>query len=161
MGFPGGSVVKNPPANVGYMGLIPGSGRSPGGGNGNPLQYSCLENPMDRGAWQAPQGPAGHLKALCLLLKSKVNSEILKAIAPGDITRLRGSHMGNLEQVGSRGRTSLPPHIPGGIAVWCQIEVDGKKMFFQSTLLLCLPSSLSFPQLAFEAVAKGTSLKCR
>ena len=39
-------MVKNPPANAGDMGLIPGSGRSPGGGNGNPLQYSCLENPM-------------------------------------------------------------------------------------------------------------------
>ena len=49
-------VVKNPPVNAGDardMGLIPGSGRSPGGGHGNPLQYSCLENPMDRGAWQA------------------------------------------------------------------------------------------------------------
>ena len=49
-------VVKNPPATAGDVGdldLIPGSGRSPGGGNGNPLQYSCLENPMDRGAWQA------------------------------------------------------------------------------------------------------------
>ena len=53
IGFPGGSVVKNPPANVGDMGLIPGSGRCPGGGNGNPLQYSCLENPMDKGAWRA------------------------------------------------------------------------------------------------------------
>ena len=49
-GFPGGSVVKNPPANVGDTGLIPGSGRSPGGGNGDPTQYSCLGNPMDRGA---------------------------------------------------------------------------------------------------------------
>ena len=49
MGFPGGSVVKNPPANAGDMGSIPGSGISPGGGNGNPLQYSCLGNPMDRG----------------------------------------------------------------------------------------------------------------
>ena len=48
-------VVKNPPANAGDkrdMSLIPGPGRSPGVGNGNPLQYSCLENPMDRGAWQ-------------------------------------------------------------------------------------------------------------
>ena len=45
-------MVKNPPANAGDVGLIPGSGRSPGEGNGNPLQYSCLENPMDRGAWQ-------------------------------------------------------------------------------------------------------------
>ena len=52
-GFPGGPVVKNPPANTGAMGLIPGSGRSPGEGNGNPLQYSCLENPMDRGDWWA------------------------------------------------------------------------------------------------------------
>ena len=46
-------MVKNPPANTGEVGLIPGWGRSPGGGNGNPLQYSCLENPMDRGAWWA------------------------------------------------------------------------------------------------------------
>ena len=48
--------VKNPPANAGYIrdvGSIPGSGRSPGGGLGNPLQYSCLENPTDREAWQA------------------------------------------------------------------------------------------------------------
>ena len=51
--FPGDSVVKNLPANVGNLGLIPGSGRSPGEGNGNPLQYSCLGNPMDRGAWWA------------------------------------------------------------------------------------------------------------
>ena len=49
-------MVKNPPANVGDTrdtGSIPGSGRSPGAGNGNPLQYSCLENAMDRGAWEA------------------------------------------------------------------------------------------------------------
>ena len=49
-------VVKNPPDNAGAAGdvsLIPGLGRSPGGGNGNPLQYSCLQNPMDREAWQA------------------------------------------------------------------------------------------------------------
>ena len=45
--------VKNPPANAGNMGSPPGSARSPGGGHGNPLQYSCLENPMDQGAWQA------------------------------------------------------------------------------------------------------------
>ena len=54
--FPCGSVVKNPPANAGGtrdIGSIPGSGRSPGGGHGNPLQYSCLENSMDRGAWRA------------------------------------------------------------------------------------------------------------
>ena len=52
-GFPGGSVVKNPPANAGDVGSIPGSERPPGEGNGNPLQYSCMGNPMDRGAWWA------------------------------------------------------------------------------------------------------------
>ena len=50
MGFPGGSVVKNAPANAGDTGTIPGLGRSPGKGNGNSLQYSCLGNPVDRGA---------------------------------------------------------------------------------------------------------------
>ena len=48
-----GSKVKASACNVGDLGLIPGSGRSPGEGNGNPLQYSCLENPMDGGAWWA------------------------------------------------------------------------------------------------------------
>ena len=52
-GFLDGSVVKNLPANAGDLGSITGSGRSPGGRNGNPLQNSCLENPMDRGAWWA------------------------------------------------------------------------------------------------------------
>ena len=54
MGFPGGAVEKNLPAsagNAGDMGLILGSGRSPGEGTGNPLQYSCLENSTDRGVW--------------------------------------------------------------------------------------------------------------
>ena len=51
IGFPGGSEVKASASNAGDPGLIPGSGRSPGEGNGNPLQYSCLENPMDRKAW--------------------------------------------------------------------------------------------------------------
>ena len=53
LGFPGGSVVKSLPANAGDTGLISGSGRSPGEGNGNPLQYSHLENSVDRGAWRA------------------------------------------------------------------------------------------------------------
>ena len=51
--FPGGSVVKNPPANAGDVGSIPRSRRCPRVGNGNPLQYSCLGNPMDRGTWRA------------------------------------------------------------------------------------------------------------
>ena len=53
MGFPGGSDAKESTCNAGDLGLIPGSERSPGEGNGNPLQYSCLGNPMDRGAWWA------------------------------------------------------------------------------------------------------------
>ena len=52
-GFPCNSVVKESAYNARDPGSIPGSGRSPGEGNGNPLQYSCLENPMDRGTWQA------------------------------------------------------------------------------------------------------------
>ena len=52
-GFPCSSVVKESAYNAGDLGLTPGSGRSPGEGNGNPLQYSCLENPVDRGAWRA------------------------------------------------------------------------------------------------------------
>ena len=53
LGLPGGSEVKNPPANAGDLGSIPGSGISLGEGNGNPLQSSCLGNPMDRGTWWA------------------------------------------------------------------------------------------------------------
>ena len=52
-GFPGGSAVKNPPANAGGMSLIPESKRCPGKGNDNPFQYSCLLNPMNRGDWWA------------------------------------------------------------------------------------------------------------
>ena len=61
MGFPGGSDGKKSTCSVGDLDLIPGSGRSPGEGNGYPLQYSCLENPMDRGAWWA---------AVCRVAKS-------------------------------------------------------------------------------------------
>ena len=53
MGLPSGSMVKNSPASAGDAGLIPELGRSSGEGNGNPLKYSCLGNPMDRGAWWA------------------------------------------------------------------------------------------------------------
>ena len=53
LGVPGGSDGKEYTCNVGDLGSVPRSGRSPGEGNGNPLQYSCLENSMDRGAWQA------------------------------------------------------------------------------------------------------------
>ena len=53
LGFPGGASGKESSCNTGVPSLIPPLGRSPGEGNGNPLQYSCLENPMDRGAWRA------------------------------------------------------------------------------------------------------------
>ena len=59
VGFPGGTSGKEAPSNAGDVrdaGTIPGSGRSPGGGHGNSLQYSCLENPMDRGDWQVAWG---------------------------------------------------------------------------------------------------------
>ena len=62
MGFPGGLVVKNPPADDRETDSIPGLGRSPGEGNGNPFQYSCLENPTGRGDWWATvQGVAKEL----------------------------------------------------------------------------------------------------
>ena len=60
LGFPGSSAVKNLPANAGDKGLNPGWGRSLGEGNGNPLQFSCLGNPMDRGAWWATYSSWGH-----------------------------------------------------------------------------------------------------
>ena len=53
LGFPGGGVMKNPPANAGDADSVPGMGRGPEEGNGNPLQYSCLGNTMDKGIWQA------------------------------------------------------------------------------------------------------------
>ena len=61
MGFPGGSHCKESVFNAGDPGSIPGLGRSPGGGNGNPLQYSCLENPMDRGPWWATVHGVAHM----------------------------------------------------------------------------------------------------
>ena len=60
MGFPGGSMEKNPPDNAGDMGSIPGPWRLLGEGNGDPLQYSCLGNPMDRGRSQVGYSPWGH-----------------------------------------------------------------------------------------------------
>ena len=74
-GFPGGSVVKNLPANAGDQGSIPGSGRSPGEGNaGNPLQYSCLEKPRDNGAWRTT--PHGVAKSRTQLSNSAAQSPV-------------------------------------------------------------------------------------
>ena len=97
--------VKNPPANAGdkrHVGLIPGSGRSPGEGNGNPLQYSCLENPMDRGAWRVTVHGAtrvghdwsdlqcthtSHFLIKVLVVLSSFNSYLCKLF----VKRLKGS----------------------------------------------------------------------
>ena len=93
MGFPGGSMVKSLPENAGDAGgtsSIPGSRRSPGEGNGNPLRYSCLGNPMDRGAWWAavhgvPKGQKRvtdwaprHVPSLPLVLSSKLTCSLSK-----------------------------------------------------------------------------------
>ena len=76
-GFPGGSVVKNLPANAGDAGLIPGLERTPGEGNDNPLQYSCLGNSMDRGAWQATvQGVTKNQTHFNILLSTEYVSNI-------------------------------------------------------------------------------------
>ena len=81
--FASGSVVKNPPAKAGYTGdlsSIPGSGRSPGEGNGNSLQHSCLENPRDRGAsWAAAQGAA---KSRTQLITHALNCHCLWDLFP-------------------------------------------------------------------------------
>ena len=72
-------MVRNLPASAGDLGSIPGLGRSPGGGNGNPLQYSCLENCMDRGAWRATVH--GVPKELDTTQQLKNNNQILKDLA--------------------------------------------------------------------------------
>ena len=78
IGFPHGTVVKNLPANAGDVGSIPGSGRSIGGGNENPLQYSCLGNPMDRGAWRDPVIGVTKKSTQCILVgKTRLPGETL------------------------------------------------------------------------------------
>ena len=72
LGFPGGSVVKNLPANAGDVGSIPGLGKSPGVGSGNRLWYSCLENFTDRGAWWAPVHGVAKSQTLSMRTSNKV-----------------------------------------------------------------------------------------
>ena len=72
-GFPPGLSGKESTCNAGDTGSIPGWGRSPGEGNGNPLQYSCLEDPMDSGAWQAIYSPWGH-KSQTRLTKERIKN---------------------------------------------------------------------------------------
>ena len=75
MDFPGGSAVNNPPVNAEGLSLIPRTGRSPGEGNGSPLQYSCLQNPMDRGAWWVAVHEAA--KELCMTEQLNNNVGVL------------------------------------------------------------------------------------
>ena len=70
---PGSSVGKESACIAGVLGLIPGSGRSPGEGNGNPLQYSCLENSMDRGTWQATVHGVTRVRHIYIYLHSNVS----------------------------------------------------------------------------------------
>ena len=68
-----GTVVKNPPADAGDVSSNPGSGSSPGRGNGNPHQYFCLENPMDRGAWQLQSTGSQRVRHNCMTERECVN----------------------------------------------------------------------------------------
>ena len=84
-GIPGGSVVKNPPASAGNTGSIPGSGRSPGGGNDNPFQYSCLKNPTDRGVC-----PNGHKESDTTEQLSNMDTAITSLVSKTALSHLRG-----------------------------------------------------------------------
>ena len=106
-GFPHSSVDTESACNAGDLGSIPGTGRSPGEGNGSPLQYSCLENPMDRGAWQAtihgvarvghdlatrppppPQGVGGRSQGQCWILSAAVCDNTCKVFPTGKLTQV-------------------------------------------------------------------------
>ena len=121
-------VVKNPPANAGDIrdaGLIPVWGRSPGGGHGNPLQYSCLENPMDRGAWWATVHRVAKNWSWRRLLRvpwtaRRSNQSILKEISPGislegRMLKLKFQYFGHLMQrVDSLEKTLMLGEIGAG-----------------------------------------------
>ena len=89
LGFPGGSEDKTSACNAGDPGSIPGLGRYPGEGNGNPLQYSCLENPMDRGAWRATVHRVTKSRLQFLSL-SLLFQWLLQAPSAGDLDSILG-----------------------------------------------------------------------
>jgi len=74
-------VVKNTRANIGDAGLIPGLGRVPGEGNGNPLQYSCLGNPMDSGAWQSPGSQKSQTRLINQTTKGNIKSSTVEGMS--------------------------------------------------------------------------------
>ena len=85
LGFPGGLAIKNPPANAGDTGdsgSVPGLGRSPGEGSDNPLQYSCLGNPMDRGAWKAVVHGGTNLAANLAIPVQPISGTTLLSFVP-------------------------------------------------------------------------------
>ena len=86
-------MVKNPPADAEYMGSIPESGRSPGGGHGNSLQYSCLENPLDRGAWWA--AVHGVAKSETQLKRLGTNAKSMRQIQLLSPSVYRGENRGS------------------------------------------------------------------
>ena len=132
-GFPGGSNGKESACSAGDLGLILGSGRSPGEGHGNPLQYSCLENPMDRGAWRATVhgvtrsrtdwGTNTHHMCSSSVSKGKVKYAHLHQISTCEqfplssgagprSLRFRDSHTSGTEARGYKASTSSPEYEP-------------------------------------------------
>ena len=95
-GFPGGAGVKNLPANAGEtrdVSLIPGSGRSPRIGNGNPLQYSCLENPMNRGAWRATVYGVAECECACTHARTHTHTHTTAIVSVLCHEAVNGTHL--------------------------------------------------------------------
>ena len=105
VGSPGGSVIKNLPAKAGDPDLIPGSGRSPEGGNGNSLQYSCLENPRDGGAWWAAvYGVAqGRTRLKRLSSSSSSSSRGTKVFPGGTVVKNLSANAGDVGSIPGSG----------------------------------------------------------
>ena len=125
-GFSGSSVVKNPPSSVGDVGSILGWGRSPGGGHGYPFQYSCLENPMVRGAWRATAHKITESWTRLTRLSPGPKADLgpftawLMTIHSGAPARVCGTTLACLSALltppsvsGSVGHTTLRPAPPG------------------------------------------------
>ena len=144
-GFPGGYMVKNPPTNAGdirNVGSIPGSGRSPGREHGNPLQYSCLENPMNRGAWQA----AVHRAAQSLTWLKRLNYAHTRFVL---ICYVRSNVVESHQKWGEIWTLKLIFQLPfllsqwtrkeGSLAIWMEEKKGSESEIAQSSLTLCDP----------------------
>ena len=128
MGLPGGAVVKNLPANTGDArdtGSIPGSGRSPGVGNGNPLHYSCLGNSMDKGSWwttvhgvaksQTQLSTAAHTRCIGRCQHFVVIVDFCSAIRCNSCALLKGVQIGTVTMENSMENRATSNPIPGHI----------------------------------------------